>query len=147
MAATPVELMWEPPPSERLDEGALRCSKSGFHPWPRRPRESIGGRGSRAAAFRAGCVMRHSLVQYHAVKAVQKLFPGCQAGIGPWIERTRFYYDFDPPRPLTLTIWPRSRALMQPADSAAASPLRAAANHAREEGGGVVPPTSPTSWS
>ena len=32
--------------------------------------------------------------------SVQRLFPGAQVTIGPWIDRG-FYYDFDMPQPLT----------------------------------------------
>lgn len=32
--------------------------------------------------------------------AVQKLFPGTQVTIGPWIEKG-FYYDFDTKEPIT----------------------------------------------
>jgi threonyl-tRNA synthetase len=43
--------------------------------------------------------IRHTTSHVMAM-AVQKLFPGTQVAIGPWIENG-FYYDFDSPKPFT----------------------------------------------
>ena len=51
--------------------------------------------------------MRHSCAHLMA-EAVQELFPDAKFAIGPAIEHG-FYYDMDLPRPLSRTIWPRSK--------------------------------------